>query len=47
MNASITSLNVDNSILNDEGNACGIISIPMIEIPFDNDYIHVLHDTEK
>ena len=47
MNASITPLNVDNSILDGESNAYGMISIPMIEITFDNEYIHVLHDTEK
>ena len=32
---------VDNSILYDEGNACGSIAIPSIEITFDNDHIHV------
>ena len=47
MNASITSLNVDNSILDGESNTYGMISIPMIEITFDNEYIHVLHDTGK
>ena len=38
---------VDNSIMDDEGNACGIIDIPWIEITFDNDHIHVLHDLPK
>ena len=35
---------VDNSIMDSEGNACGIISIPIIESTFDNYHIHVLHD---
>ena len=44
-NASITYVDdsVGNSILDAEGNACGIISIPRIESTFDNDHIHVLH----
>ena len=37
----------DNSILDAEGNACGIIAIPSIESTFDNDHIHVLHDLPK
>ena len=42
-NASITYFTdrVDNSILDSEGNSCGNISIPSIEINFDNDHIHV------
>ena len=48
-NASITSFDdtVDNSILDAEGNVCGIITKPIIETTFDNDYIHVLHDITK
>ena len=48
-NASINYFNykVDNSILYAEGNACGIISIPIIERNFDNDHINVLHDLPK
>ena len=48
-NASITYFNyiVDNIILDDEGNACGIIVIPIIGSNFDNDYIHVWHDLPK
>ena len=48
-NDSITYFNdsIDNSILDDEGNACGIISIPSIEITFDYDPIHVLYDITK
>ena len=45
-NSSITYFNdsVDNSILDAEGNICGIIAIPTIESNFDNEYIHVLND---
>ena len=39
--------NSDNSILDYEGNACGVIAIPIIESNFDNDHIHVLHDPSK
>ena len=48
-NYSITYFNsrVDNSILDDEVNACEIIAITRIEITFDNDYIHLLHDIPK
>ena len=48
-NASINYFNdsAEKSILDDEGNACGIIATPSIEITFDNDYIHVLHDLPK
>ena len=44
-NASIAYFNnsADNSILDAKYNACGIIAIPIIEITFDNDHIHVLH----
>ena len=38
---------VDNSILDSEGNDCDIIAIPIIEITFNNEYIHVLHDPPK
>ena len=34
----------DNSIMQAEGNACGIIAILSIEITVDNNHIHVLHD---
>ena len=46
MNASIAYFDdsVDNSTMDSEGNACGIIAIPIIESAFDNDYIHVLQD---
>ena len=46
MNDSLNYFNdsVDNSIIDSEGNACGIIAIPIIESAFDNDYIHVFHD---
>ena len=48
-NYSITYINdsVDNSILDAEGNACGIIAIPIIQSAFDNDYVHALHDLLK
>ena len=48
-NASITYFNkiIDNIILDAEGNACGIIAIPSIEITFDNYHIHLLHDLPK
>ena len=48
-NISITYFNdsIDNSILDAEGNACGIIAIPITESNFDNDYIHVLHYLKK
>ena len=48
-NASIAyfSDSIDNSILYAEGNACGILSIPIIEITFDNDHIHVFHYLPK
>ena len=48
-NASITSFNdsVDNSVLDSEFNSYGIIDILIIEITFDNDWIHVLHDLPK
>ena len=39
MNNSITFLNVDDNILYTEGNGCGIIDIPVIEITFENVYI--------
>ena len=38
---------VDDSILDAEGDACGIISIPSIEITFENYHIHVLHYLPK
>ena len=49
MNASIAYFNdsVDNSTMDFEGNACGIIAIPIIESAFDNDHIQVLHDPPK
>ena len=37
----------DNSNLEAERNACGIIAIPIIESNFYNDHIHVLHDLTK
>ena len=37
----------DNSILDAEGNACGIIFIPSIESTFDNDHIHVFNDLKS
>ena len=40
-------LNVDNSTLDTEGNACVIIAIPVIESTFENDYIHILHGLSK
>ena len=48
-NSSIAYFNniFDNSILNSEGNLCDVISIPIIEITFDNDYIHVLNYLPK
>ena len=48
-NTLITSFNysVDNSILDVEGNAGGIIFVPIIKITFDNYYIHVLHNLPK
>ena len=48
-NYSITYINdsVDNSILDAEGNACGIIAIPIIQSAFENDYVHALHDLLK
>ena len=48
-NASTTYFNdsVYNSILDAEGNTCGIISIPSIEITFDNYHIRVLDDIPK
>ena len=48
-NASITYFNdsVDNSIMDAEVNACGIIAIPSIEVTFENDHINVLHDLLK
>ena len=42
-NVSITLLNVDNSTLYTEGNLFVVISIPIIEGTFYNDYIHILH----
>ena len=41
---SIAFHNIDNSNIYIKGNTCGIISIPFIEEPFDNDYIHIFHD---
>ena len=38
---------VDNSILDAEDTACGVFTIPSIEITYDNDYIHVLNDVSK
>ena len=38
---------IDNSILDSEVNKCGIISIPIIDITFDNEQIHVFHDIPK
>ena len=38
---------MDNSILHTEGNACGIITTPVIECTFENEYIHVSHDMSK
>ena len=35
------------SILYTEGNTGGIINIPIIEVTFENDYIHILHDIPK
>ena len=46
-NASIIFTNVDNSIIYTEGNACGIIAIPIIECIFENYHIHVSHDLSK
>ena len=48
-NASIAYFNssVDSSILDAGGKVCGIISIPSIEITYDNYHIHVLHDLTK
>ena len=48
-NASITYFNdrIDNSILYAEGNSCELFAMPVIEITFDNDYIHLLHDLPK
>ena len=43
MNASTNSLNVDNSILHNEGNEYGNIAIPVIGKIFEKDYIHVLY----
>ena len=37
----------DKSILDVEGNVCGIISIPSIAITFDNDNIHALQNLPK
>ena len=49
MNASTTLVNyiLDNSILDAEGNAGGIIAVPIIGITFENKYIHALHDLQK
>ena len=47
MNYSPTLINVDNIIFYTEGNACGIIAIPVIETTLENDYIHVFHDLSK
>ena len=44
MTASINFLNVDEGILNNEGNTHGVISVPVIEITFENYYIHISHD---
>ena len=48
-NSSIAYFNysVDKIIMDAEGNSCGIIFIPSIEITFENDYIHVLHNPPK
>ena len=43
-NDSIIFLNVDNSTLYTKGNVYGIIDIFLIEIIFDNYYIHILND---
>ena len=43
-NSKISFLNIDNSTLYTEGNACGVISIPIIECDAENDYVHVSHD---
>ena len=37
----------DNGILDDEGNACGIIAIPSIKSTFYNEHIYVLHYLPK
>ena len=46
-NSPISFLNMDNSIMYTESNACGIIAIPVIESTFENYYIHVSHDITK
>ena len=48
-NFSITYFNddVDNIILDAEGNECGIIYITILESNFENDHIHVLHYLPK
>ena len=48
-NASIAYLNyrLNNSSLDAEEKACGIITISIIESTFENDHIHVLHDLQK
>ena len=38
---------VDNSIIDAEINAYGIIARPRIESTFENEHIHVLHDLPK
>ena len=43
MNASVTFLNVDNSILHTKSNACGTIAIPVIEKTFENHCTHIMH----
>ena len=47
MNASINLLFVDVVTQYTEGNSCGFIDIPVIEITFYNDYIHILNDLPK
>ena len=43
-NDSTTFLNIDNSTLYTEVNAYGIISTPIIECTFDNEYVDIVHD---
>ena len=48
-NYSITYFNGsnDNIILDSEGNACAIATIPSIESTFENYYIHILYDVQN
>ena len=47
MNASINFLNVDNISLCNESNACGIISVPVINRTIGNNYTHILYGPLK